>query len=69
VVGGIAVFGGAGTVVGVVLGTLTLQMINNGLDLMRVDPLWDVAVFGAVMILIVTVDQFTTRRLVRRTTS
>jgi ribose transport system ATP-binding protein/rhamnose transport system ATP-binding protein len=69
VVGGIAVFGGVGTVVGVVLGTLTLQIINNGLDLMRVDPLWDVAFFGAVMILIVTVDQFTTRRLVRRTKS
>ena len=41
VVGGVAIRGGAGSVVGVVLGAVTLLIIKNGLILVRVDPLDD----------------------------
>jgi rhamnose transport system ATP-binding protein len=66
VVGGIAIYGGVGTVTGVVLGAVALQIITNGLDLMKIDPLWDIAFFGAVMIVVVTIDLLLTKRLDRR---
>jgi rhamnose transport system ATP-binding protein len=69
VVGGIAIYGGVGTVAGVVLGALALQIITNGLDLMRIDPLWDIAFFGGVMIVVVTIDLLLTKRLDRRSVS
>lgn len=66
VVGGIAIYGGVGTVAGVVLGALALQIITNGLDLLKIDPLWDIAFFGAVMIVVVTIDLLLTKRIDRR---
>ena len=39
VVGGVAIRGGAGTLLGLTLGALTLLLIRNGVTLVRVDPL------------------------------
>ena len=50
VVGGVAIRGGAGTVLGVALGALTLLVIQNGLTLVRVDPLWLQGVYGLVIL-------------------
>jgi ribose transport system ATP-binding protein/rhamnose transport system ATP-binding protein len=58
VVGGVAIRGGAGTVLGVVLGALTLLVIRNGLTLVRVDPLWLQGVYGLVILLAIGVDAF-----------
>jgi ABC-type sugar transport system ATPase subunit/ribose/xylose/arabinose/galactoside ABC-type transport system permease subunit len=66
VVGGIAIFGGVGTVAGVVIGAIALQIITNGLNLMRISPLWDTAFFGAVMLAVVTIDLLLTRRFDQR---
>ena len=61
VVGGVAIRGGSGTVLGVALGALTLLVIRNGLTLVRVDPLWLQGVYGLV---ILVADRH--RRLVAR---
>ena len=50
VVGGVAIRGGSGTVLGVALGALTLLVIKNGLTLVRVDPLWLQGVYGLVIL-------------------
>ena len=55
-VGGGAIRGGSGTVLGVALGALTLLVIRNGLTLIRVDPLWLQGVYGLVILLAVTTD-------------
>jgi ribose/xylose/arabinose/galactoside ABC-type transport system permease subunit len=56
VVGGVAIRGGAGTVLGVAFGVLMLLTIQNGLTLVRVDPLWLQGVYGLVILIAVSVD-------------
>ena len=41
---------------GVALGALTLLVTQNGLTLVRVDPLWLQGVYGAVILAAVTID-------------
>ena len=62
VVGGVAIRGGAGSVLGVALGALTLLVIQNGLTLVRVDPLWLDGMYGLVILLAVGLDTFVGRR-------
>ena len=62
VVGGVAIRGGAGTVLGVGFGCLTLLVIQNGLTLVRVDPLWLQGVYGVVILLAVGVDTLMARQ-------
>ena len=69
VVGGVAIRGGVGTVLGVLLGALTLLVIRNGLVLVRVDPLWLQGMYGLVILAAVTIDALVasrSRRLVER---
>ncbi|MBV9286625.1 MAG: ATP-binding cassette domain-containing protein [Hyphomicrobiales bacterium] len=62
VVGGVALRGGAGSVFGVALGALTLLVIQNGLTLVRVDPLWLQGVYGLVILAAVAIDALVGRR-------
>ncbi|MGE3741373.1 MAG: ABC transporter, partial [Geminicoccaceae bacterium] len=65
VVGGVAIRGGSGTVLGMALGALTLLVIRNGLTLVRVDPLWLQGVYGLVILVAITIDAFVVRRTMR----
>ena len=56
VVGGVAIRGGSGTVLGVALGVLMLLVIQNGLTLVRVDPLWLQGAYGLVILVAVSID-------------
>jgi ribose/xylose/arabinose/galactoside ABC-type transport system permease subunit len=62
VVGGVAIRGGAGSVFGVALGALTLLVIQNGLTLVRVDPLWLQGVYGMVILAAVIIDAIVAQR-------
>ena len=66
VVGGVAIRGGAGTVLGIALGALTLLVIRNGLTLVRVDPLWLQGVYGLVILIAIGIDTFVARRAATR---
>ena len=63
VVGGVNIFGGSGTVTGVVLGALLLGIINNALTLIRISPFWQLAAQGALILLAVVADSVILRRL------
>jgi simple sugar transport system permease protein len=51
VLGGARITGGRGTVVGTLLGVLLLQTINNSLILLKIEPYWQQAVVGLIIIL------------------
>ena len=66
VVGGVNVFGGSGTIIGVVLGTLLLGIIKNAMVLAQISALWQQAVQGFAILLAVTLNVLLQRRLKRR---
>lgn len=63
VVGGVNIFGGSGTVLGVILGAFLLGVINNALTLVRISPFWQLAAQGMLILLAVIVDSAVLRRL------
>jgi rhamnose transport system permease protein len=54
VIGGIAIAGGAGTLVGAVLGALFLGIIKNALPVVGISPFWQLAISGAAIVIAVT---------------
>lgn len=67
VVGGVNIFGGTGSVLGVVLGAFLLGIINNALTLVRISPFWQLAAQGLLILLAVIADSTILRRLQRLT--
>jgi rhamnose transport system permease protein len=57
VVGGVAIFGGSGSVVGAALGALLLQTISSALNVLGVPSLWTEAISGFLLILAITLDR------------
>lgn len=57
VIGGASLFGGAGTIVGTVIGVLIIAVIQNGLVILGINPFWQFVAVGVVIILAVLVDQ------------
>ncbi|MCO5082767.1 MAG: ABC transporter permease [Rhizobiaceae bacterium] len=53
VIGGAALGGGKGSIVGTVLGVLLLTAIGNGLNLYNVSPFWQTGVTGLILLLAV----------------
>lgn len=62
VIGGTSLLGGRGTVVGVLVGTLTLQLLNNVLNLMGVNVYLQPVIKGIVVILTVYANQLIVAR-------
>ena len=58
VVGGVAIFGGSGTVVGAALGALLLNTINQALVAAKVSAFWNQAVAGALLLLAIAFDRY-----------
>lgn len=57
VIGGASLFGGAGTVIGTLIGALIIAVLANGLVIMRVNPFWQFIAVGIVIIVAVLIDQ------------
>jgi rhamnose transport system permease protein len=65
VVGGVNIFGGSGSVPGVILGAFLLGIINNALTLAQINSFWQLAVQGLLILLAVISDAAIARRLQR----
>ena len=57
VVGGVAIFGGSGTVLGAALGALLLNTINSALVVVNVSSFWSSALAGALLIGAIAFDR------------
>ncbi len=60
--GGFSLMGGRGNIIGVVLGTLILAVIGNGLSVLRAGPFSQDMVRGAVIMIAVAIDCIRSRR-------
>ena len=60
--GGIAIFGGRGGVVGVLAAVVLLVTLQTGLLQLNVNTTWQVGVVGVLLILVLFVDRFVSRR-------
>jgi rhamnose transport system permease protein len=63
VVGGVAIFGGSGSVVGAALGALLLNTINSALNVLGVSSLWVEAIAGFLLLLAISLDRVISMRL------
>ena len=62
VLGGTNPFGGYGTVLGVVLATVTLAMVSSGFNIMRLSPFEYTIAQGLILVLVMVLDAVHTRR-------
>jgi rhamnose transport system permease protein len=65
VVGGVAVFGGSGTVWGAGLGALLLTVIGSSLTVLDINQFWQQAIVGALIILAICADRLVAVRIAR----
>jgi rhamnose transport system permease protein len=63
VVGGVAIFGGSGTVLGAALGALLLNTINSALVVLNVSSFWSQALAGALLVAAIAFDRLVAVRV------
>ncbi|MGV8907977.1 MAG: ABC transporter permease [Propionicimonas sp.] len=66
VVGGVAISGGVGTVIGAALGGILLTTITSSLTAVRVDKFWQQAIVGVLILTAIIVDRVSSLRNARR---
>ncbi len=66
VIGGVAIFGGSGTVYGAAIGAMLLMTINRALPIVGVQDFWQQAVVGALIVGAIVLDRVLALRLHRR---
>jgi ribose transport system permease protein len=65
VIGGTSLFGGIATMTGTVIGVFIPSVFNNGFVILGLPPYWQQVATGAVLILVVYVDQLRRKRWTR----
>jgi ribose transport system permease protein len=63
VIGGTSLFGGAGTIVGTIVGAFIPTVLQNGFIINEIDPFWQEVLVGVTIIVAVYIDQVRRRRL------
>ena len=66
VIGGVAIFGGSGTVWGAAIGAVLLVTINRALPILGIPDFWQRAVVGALIISAVVLDRVLSARQERK---
>jgi inositol transport system permease protein len=61
VIGGVSLFGGKGTIIGVVLGSLLLAFISNALNILNVSSYYQQIMIGVIIIFAVIIDKLKTK--------
>lgn len=69
VIGGVAIFGGSGTVYGAAIGAVLLLTINRALPILGIQDFWQQAVVGVLIIGAIVLDRLLALRLSKRLTS
>ncbi len=65
VLGGVSITGGVGSLFGVLLGSVTIGIINNALPMVRISPFWKMALQGIIILVAVMVNILITQSVER----
>jgi ribose/xylose/arabinose/galactoside ABC-type transport system permease subunit len=65
VLGGVDIFGGLGSIAGVILAVLIVTMVASGLQLANINTIWQLAVLGFILLGAVALNQVLAQRTVR----
>ena len=57
ILGGTALSGGRGSVIGTALGVLVLGVMANGMNLLGIDAFWQLFLSGVILLLAVVIDE------------
>lgn len=57
IIGGTSPSGGSGTILGTVIGAMTIAVLKNGLSMLQVNPFWQQVAIGIVIIIAVFIDR------------
>lgn len=57
VIGGTSLFGGRGTVIGLLLGLLLMQIIASGMVVANIDPWWQTVITGVIVLVSLGIDK------------
>ena len=63
VIGGTSINGGQGTMVGTIIGVLTMGVLQNGLELLNISSFWQKFILGLVIIAVVTLDTYRRKKM------
>ena len=66
IIGGTSTFGGVGTVLGTVIGSLFMNILTNSMQLMKVSVYWQNLVIGAILVVAVIIDQASRERKAKK---
>jgi ribose transport system permease protein len=58
VIGGTPLMGGQGKISGTVIGALLMAVIQNGLNLLQIDPYWQSIIIGSIIVVAVMASQY-----------
>ena len=65
VIGGVSLFGGRGTIWGILLGAAFMQVLRNGLVLLGFPAYWQAVAIGAIILLAILLDSWQRRSALR----
>jgi ribose transport system permease protein len=57
IIGGVSPMGGAGTILGTIIGAFIMGVLRNGLNLLNVNAFWQQIAIGVVIIVAVYIDK------------
>ena len=63
ILGGVSITGGSGKIMGVILGSLLIGILNNALPLIGVSPFWQMAIQGFIILFAVIVNTIVGRNV------
>jgi len=66
IIGGTSLFGGIGTIIGSVLGTIIIRTLNTSLVLLNINVNWQEIVVGCILVLAVALDAYQRRQQQKR---
>ena len=67
ILGGVSFGGGSGGMGGAFIGLIMINAFNNGLTILGIDPYWQTAASGALLLIALTFDYFNNKRLNKMT--